>query len=362
MTTELENDNSTDNTSQNDDNTKMQVSKTGYSFIRSTWMLQAIVIYVLLGTLVFAGIEGHNAKARNFELLIQQLKFNKTRLANRSIQDHDRIYNKSLRIAQLGCNVTKIDVYGWNSMGFLDAFIYSYGIMSTTGWGVYVPKSTLCKIISVVYAIIGVPILAGLIGILVRSFDTYEERLKTSAWIKKLFGNYQIFAVICFNIGVAYIFLQGFFLSKMISYYSANLQANYTRAGLPTSWSLTEGIYFYVINTITLIGFGDQHFIYDSVPIPRLIKLMIDFLFLIVMLASIKKGFTNLVRYFDHSMDKKMRKYYTRLDSTRKVTFPVQQMIQAANDCTINYKAEDSNEIANYRYSAKPQGNHDISS
>ena len=307
------------------ENKKLEVSSSQYSFMKSACILQAVVYFVLFGTLVFSGIEGNNAKVRNYELFIQQAEFNKSNLVNRSIRDYAKFYNGSLRRADLECKVAKLDLYGWNNMSFMDTMLYSYSIISTIGWGLRFPKSILCKAFTLVYAIIGIPIVSFLIGCIVKLMKSDERGLKASVFVRRRFGNYKIFAAFCIKLGVVYTVLQGYLATKMVYAYSDDEDTKkiYTKVGYSRVWSLTEGIYCYIINGMTTIGFGEQHIFGpgSKYAVRRFLSMLFQIFLLVLAIALMELGFEVVTDYFDRSLEKKMEKTYQKVDSMKPITY-----------------------------------------
>ena len=304
----------------------LRESLSAYFFNKTTWIVQALAIFLMFGTLVFTGIEGNNAKVRNYELFIEQAEFNKSNSANQSMEDYGHFYNRIFRKAELECKLAKLDLYGWNSMEFMDTMLYSFSIISTTGWGLRKPTSILYKSFTIAYAMIGLPLVSALIGLVVRITKSDKRIRRTLVFVKKWFGNYKIVAALAIKLGVVYIVLQGYISSKMVYQYSTDeaTKKKYTKVGYSRVWSLTEGIYCYVINGMTTIGFGEQHIFgpgYEN-PGPRFLSMLFQMLLLIVAVALMELGFEVVRKYFDRSLEKKIQeKTYQTVKCDTHITY-----------------------------------------
>ena len=304
----------------------LRESLSAYFFNKTTWIVQALAIFLMFGTLVFTGIEGNNAKVRNYELFIEQAEFNKSNTANKSMEEYGHFYNRIFRKAELECKLAKLDLYGWNSMEFMDTMLYSFSIISTTGWGLRKPTSILYKSFTIAYAMIGLPLVSALIGLVVRITKSDKRIRRTLVFVKKWFGNYKIVAALAIKLGVVYIVLQGYISSKMVYQYSTDdaTKKKYTKVGYSRVWSLTEGIYCYVINGMTTIGFGEQHIFgpgYEN-PGPRFLSMLFQMLLLIVAVALMELGFEVVRKYFDRSLEKKIQeKTYQTVKCDTHITY-----------------------------------------
>ncbi|KAL5251258.1 hypothetical protein ACHWQZ_G016825 [Mnemiopsis leidyi] len=286
-------------------------SATVYQLIKLTWIFQAAVLYILLGTLIFSGIEGNSAKVRKYALLMEQEKFNKSNRGEWKISDFDKFYYKSVKVSKIRCELAKLDMFGWEKMHYLDAFIFSYSLISTTGWTFRPQTSSLRKASCMVYGFIGIPVFATLIGLIVKMIKADEGEFKTSSFVRKCFGNYKI----CFMFGLIlcllFLVAQGYAMTKLVEYYSEDMREEYGKVGLPAEWSITEGIYFFFINGISLVGFGDQYMVTSARNmIGKLANLVFNICLLVWVIASLVRAFPLVRRYLNHSLDKKMSLIY----------------------------------------------------
>ena len=286
-------------------------SATVYQLIRLTWIFQGAVLYISLGALIFAGIEGNSAKARKYALLIEQEKFNKSYRGMRENGNFEEFYDRISKEANLRCELAKLDTFGWEGMHYLDAFIYSYSIISTTGWNFHPKKSSLRKATCMVYAFIGIPVFATLIGLIVKMIKADEGEIKTSAFVKRCFGNYKICFMFGLVVGLLFLVFQGYIMTKIVEHYTRDMKEDYEKVGLPTKWGITEGIYFFIINGISLVGFGDQYMVTsDKNLVGKLANLVFNICVLVFIIASLVRSFPLVRRYLHHSLDKKMALIY----------------------------------------------------
>ena len=285
---------------------KQQISPSLYSFIKFTWTLQIMVFLILFGTLIFCGIEGNNAKVRQYDLYIQQENFNQTYLSNKSIQDPEQYYNLSLTVASLRCNLSNLDMFGWNSMNYSDAWMYSYSIVTTIGWGIHYPQSVEGKVFTIIYAIIGLPLIAATIGYIIDFTDAAYKSTRRA--VRKLFAKYKIFAGIFTDLIILTLLVDGYLLKLIVTWASRG------HKGKGTGLSLIDGIYYIVINLLTTVGFGDQHlFSIGSSRVFLIIVQMANLFLLLFLLACMQRYFLIVKNYFENSLNNKITDTYSNL-------------------------------------------------
>ena len=149
--------------------------------VLSSVITLALVGCILFGVLIFIGIEGNHEIVRHYELLAEQDKFNNAT----QIPQFDELYRNATQIANLTCLIAKLDMISWNNKTAVDAAWFSFSIVSTVGWGIFYPKSDVCKVICLVYSAFGVILFASLIGAVVRSFKDEEPFCITRYCISK---------------------------------------------------------------------------------------------------------------------------------------------------------------------------------
>ena len=293
---------------------KQHVSQTVELFIKSTWILQVVIIFILFGSMIFAGIEGNNANVRNYDLYIRQTEFNKTFHVNRSITNYEKFYHRSLKAANLRCKVAKLDLYGWNSMNFTDAWMYTYGVISTTGWGIHCPQSNVGKLLTVIYATIGIPIIAALVGHIRNMMEALKEKkIKPSTFIRNWFGNHSIFAFMCFNFVIVFLFLESYLIKQLLHWYSYGIRDKLTKVGKSSEFNLTGCLYYLVINVLTTIGFGDQRWFSVGSRVDIIFFQMANVFLFVILLAFMHKYFLIVKSFFEKSMVRKFNSVYRNL-------------------------------------------------
>ena len=307
LTTVIKTDNGEDVRHENDSGTTLKL------ILRLTLLFLIVTSFILLGALVFVAIESKNEKTKNTLLLAQQEKFNKTWHGNRTFGDFERNYTRYLKIANLTCEIAKLDMYGWNTMNTNHALKYSYSVISTTGWGVFdhPGKSTLNKVICMIYATFGIPLLYTLIVHIIKMIMVYETKLRISALSRRWFDGYTSpsLMIIKFGTVVVVVMIQSYLTTVVLKYRTnkADVQEMYTKLDVSRDWSLTEGVYWIVINGITLVGLGDQYLLgttkFEVAPI---VSMTFNMFVLMLTLASLERVFMGVREFVDQSIGRKL--------------------------------------------------------
>ncbi|KAE9552216.1 hypothetical protein FO519_004560 [Halicephalobus sp. NKZ332] len=164
-----------------------------------------------------------------------------------------------------------------NVDSFVDSTMYAITVFTTIGYGDLVAKSDFGRLLTIVYAVVGIPIyiafisdLGDLIGSKITHFGIFLQNFVQKCWKKKRLtqkektryvSRWLRFLMIIFSL---IIFLP---LSSLITKYVENF------VDPDVHWSFIESFYF-VFTTVTLIGFGDylaQHRSYILIHLPFMI-------------------------------------------------------------------------------------------
>ncbi|XP_051505647.1 potassium channel subfamily K member 4-like [Myxocyprinus asiaticus] len=206
-------------------------------------ILAAVLLYLVLGALVFGWLESYKEECAHRELLTSQMAF---------LQNHSCVTDYSLReFTQKVVDAIEAGVDPRNTSNFSsrwdlsNAFFFCGTIITTIGFGNISPKTKGGQLFCIFYALVGIP----MFGILLAGVGDHLGTLlrRAVAKIETLFLRKGVKPTSVRIISAVFSILIGCLIF----------------IALPTmvfqeveSWSLLEAGYFVVI-TLTTVGFGD---------------------------------------------------------------------------------------------------------
>lgn len=260
------------------------------------------------------GIEGNHQKLTQWELVAEHFRFNNSHNQNMSKVAFEEFYRKLKRAAELECKLAHLELKSWNNLSFHDAMLYTYSIVSTTGWGVFHPKSYLCKVITILYALCGIPLLMAHLAQIISLVNDKANQLKKEKWIRKYCGSYQIFSALLTQFVIACLFLDSWMIQCWIPFISQDITEKYEKANIAQHYSYVGALYYY-FNCISLIGFGSHYsFTSNEDPFLKSLIVVVTFFFVIIWVALCQRAYQMGKRHLDRSMEKKMNKLYERVE------------------------------------------------
>ena len=293
------------------------------------WTLTILFLYMLMGTIIFQGIEGNHFLVHQHELVEEQVRFNITRIdhlplggsrssgpniTERNMTARNEKYARMKRIFELKCEVAKIDLKGWNNKSFGDSVVYAASIITTLGYGVYYPLSTGSRIICMFYAIIGIPLFSLQIGICIRILKDLEIKIRSSKRIRRIFGNSNVFLTLIFKVFVSEILYTAWIIQLL---YNRLEPANGEVTGQllretnsEIEWSFTSSLYF-VVTTLGVIGFGELYLFEHGSEFYNNLFNVIAVLLTTIFIATAERIFEGISNYFDNSLHKKVIRLHT---------------------------------------------------
>ena len=257
-----------------------------FKIIKASWYTAVMLAFMLASSVIFMGIEGNNEELRKFQLLAEQFMFNKSLTA--WIEESDKAaslrrdiglseemeyvdyevifqrqfegnYTNLIKASSKQCEFADWELRSWQTKTITDSILYASSIVSTVGWGVYYPPSTILRLITIIYAIFGLPIFAMFIGMIMRMVCWAEESLKSKRWVRKYVGSGGLISALMALCQLLACLVFGGITALIVNFerrgeYSQLLE----QSGISRTWDYFTGLYFTMV-TVTSIGFGDLY-------------------------------------------------------------------------------------------------------
>ncbi|KAI4874393.1 hypothetical protein NFI96_013701, partial [Prochilodus magdalenae] len=211
-------------------------------------ILTGVVLYLVMGALVFNALEGPAEEAKRNMLLKElqetsnELLYSYTCLSPKVL--HSFLENVTNAIAE-GVNLSHNYSSFSSSWDLASAFFFSGTIITTIGYGNISPQTDLGRLFCICYALVGIPLFGFLLAAVGDHLGTGLR--KAVAKIEMLFLKWKVSPTIVRVISAVFSIMLGLVLFVFV----------------PTlvfqeveSWGLLESAYFVVI-TLTTVGFGD---------------------------------------------------------------------------------------------------------
>lgn len=213
------------------------------STFKFTLLIIFVVVYVIIGALVFSGLEGPNEKRD-----IQRLKT----LRAAFLQKHNCVTDEELeafmveivRANERGVSAIR-NVTMEPNWSFGQSFFFAGTILTTIGYGHVAPLSDGGKGFCILYALIGIPLTLIM-------FTAIVERLNTLATIflqfliKKMQDIFKIFHIRLFHLSIMVLIVLIFVFLIPASIFTA----------IEVEWNFLDSFYYCFIS-MTTIGLGD---------------------------------------------------------------------------------------------------------
>ncbi|KAL5258584.1 hypothetical protein ACHWQZ_G009156 [Mnemiopsis leidyi] len=254
------------------------------------------------------------------------------------------IFNKS----SVHCNLANHDLKSWHNMthSLGDSFMFAVSIVATVGWGVHFPPSFTLRIVTIVYAVLGVPLFTTFIGFQIDFVKYVENRLKKNKFIKSYFGGSSTI-----NAGMGLVMVVIALIYSSFSLHMVNQEKKHPGIkedleiiGEQGDWNFFSSLYF-TFQTVSTIGFGDQ-FIFSAERHGAMLYLKPIFIiaFTAFLIALFTHVFGKMQEHMDRRAAAKSRKSVSALRSmsvgVRKVSMQAMTVTKGAGNSGIQKRVE----------------------
>lgn len=244
---------------------------------------------------------------------------------------YEKVFKILIKAANKKCNNISLGLESWNDKTLAAHMMYAVSIISTVGWGVYHPdhKSFELKLVTILYALLGLPLFAALLGHAHEGVKELEHRLMRVRWVQVYIGNTKFLGILAMVGLSSFVTLYG-----MLCYYMKEKGNRYMaeivglevdvhigpgNAKTDSEWSVLTGIY-YVFTTTACIGFGDVY-IWDAHALVYIIKPIAVFVVTTQVIALVAHAFRCTRRKMDRSLDRFVRSQLVRNIATKSVQY-----------------------------------------
>ena len=219
----------------------------------------------------------------------------------------ENVYRNLTLISYNKCALARLNLTSWNNKTGSEDVMYAVSIVSTVGWGVYYPnrESVVTKVVTIVYAIFGLPIFAALLGYAHEGVAALERRIMRIRWVQLYVSNTKFLGLIALLVLTVFVAAYGAICVALqreeheTRYEELLLQLHSGPGVTDYRWNLLTGIY-YVFTTLSCIGFGDIY-VWDPHPFVWFLKPFSLFAITVFVIALLAHAFQRAKKQVEKS-------------------------------------------------------------
>lgn len=231
-------------------------------------------------------------------------------------QRFQRVNANLTKASSTKCSLAGLKLKGWSNKTHTDSIMYALSVVSTVGWGVFAPTNSTLRIITIFYAIIGLPLFGGMIAFTRDGVKALERQILNVKWIQEMVGS-RVLLVMIAGLFLSFCMIGYGVLCWVLEkdeegtiYEELHRQLKFDMTSDKQTWSFFTGIYYAFI-TMSCIGFGDEY-IYDAHALLTYLKPLVQFLSIVIVIALLTRAFEGVEKKMHKVVDKSVSKLTTR--------------------------------------------------